>query len=295
MLQVNQQLDKLAAMHTDFVAHGMLPAGHTTGRQISHILQPLQQVPNNVDNDSGPVEGWKTLENVVLARTCGKSISLSLLVDQCLICEAHKYPWDIEGLSAHIGVPNLHKMMLLCISTQLGESVDNLLPINAKISMFHLAVAMFHAPSDLSSTHGLRYKRICSTPSWRGLEPHCNCTFIIEDDMVSEMRGMAIIRIILFFSFEYEGVYYPCTLVEWFRKVQCDPITGMWVVHPDIMHGRCKQSVLHLDVFYQGAHLIPVYGKEKLPLGFHFSYSLNAFCAFYVNKYVDHHANEIIF
>ena len=78
MLQVNQRLDKLAAMRTDFAARGMLPAGHTTGRQISHILQPLQQVPDNVDNDSGPVEGWETLENVVLARTRGKSISLSL-------------------------------------------------------------------------------------------------------------------------------------------------------------------------------------------------------------------------
>jgi len=186
-------------------------------------------------------------------------------------------------------------MTLLYISTQLGESVDNLLPINAKISVFHSAVAMFHAPSDLSGTHGLRRERIRSTPSWRGLEPRRDCAFVIEDDTVSGMRGMAIVRVILFFSFEYEGVYYPCALVEWFRKVQRDPVTGMWVVHPDITRGRRKQSVLHLDVFYRGAHLIPVYGKEKLPLGFHFSYSLDAFRAFYVNKYVDHHANEIIF
>ena len=69
----------------------------------------------------------------------------------------------------------------------------------------------------------------------------------------------------------------------------------MWVVQPDIIRGRRKKSVLHLDTFYRGAHLIPVYGKEKLPVGFHFSYSLDAFRAFYVNKYIDHHANEIAF
>ena len=109
------------------------------------------------------------------------------------------------------------------------------------------------------------------------------------------MRGMAIVRVILFFSFEYEGVYYPCALVEQFRKVQHDPMTGMWVLQPDIICGRCKKSVLHLNTFYWGAHLILVYGKKKLLVGFHFSYSLDVFHAFYVNKYIDHHANEIAF
>ena len=78
MLQVNQRLDKLAAMRSDFVARGMLPgpSGHTQAqaarRQIPNTLEPLQQFYDNEDGDSGPVEGWDILENVVLAQTRGK-------------------------------------------------------------------------------------------------------------------------------------------------------------------------------------------------------------------------------
>jgi hypothetical protein len=56
------------------------------------------------------------------------------------------------------------------------------------------------------------------------------------------------------------------TLVEWFNKVGLDPVTGMWVVHPDIV---CRQSqsstVLHLATFVRAAHLIPVFGPQKMP------------------------------
>ena len=185
-------------------------------------------------------------------------------------------------------------MTLLCVATRLGDSVDNLLPINAKISVFHSAIAKFHAPSDPSGTYGMRRERIRSTPSWRGRGPRRDCAFVVEE-RAPGMGGMAVVRVLLFFSFEYGGLKYPCALVEWFKKVRHDPVTGMWVVRPDTTRGGRKQSVLHLDTFYRGAHLIPVYGKEKLPIDFHYSHSLDAFRAFYVNKYIDHHANKIAF
>ena len=72
-------------------------------------------------------------------------------------------------------------------------------------------------------------------------------------------------------------------------------MTGMWVVCPDSTRGIRDRSVLHLDSFLRGAHLIPVYGDETLPVDFHYSYSLDTFQAFYVNKFIDHHANEIAF
>jgi hypothetical protein len=156
-------------------------------------------------------------------------------------------------------------------------------------------VATFHAPSDLSGTHGMRRERIRSTPSWRGSEPRHDCAFIVEDDTKPGMRGMAVVRVKLFFSFEYGGTYYPCALVEWFKRVRRDALTGMWVVRPDTTRGRRDRSVLHLDSFLRGAHLIPVYGNEKMPIDFHYSYSLDSFRGFYVNKYIDHHANEIAF
>jgi hypothetical protein len=187
-------------------------------------------------------------------------------------------------------------MILEFVALQLDKSVDDLLPINVKISVFHSAAATFHAPSDPSGTHGMRRERIRSTPSWRGPKPRRDCAFVVEDEMKPGMSGMNVVRVILFFSFEYEGIYYPCALVEWFERVHLDPVTGLWVVRPDIIHRRQnRRSVLHLDSFLRGAHLIPVYGTEMLPVGFDYSDSLDAFSAFYVNKYIDHHANEIAF
>ena len=45
----------------------------------------------------------------------------------------------------------------------------------------------------------------------------------------------------------------------------------------------------------RGAHLIPVYGSSFIPLQFCHYWSLDAFTAFFVNKYADHHANEVAF
>ena len=78
MLQTNQRLDKLAAMRSDFVSRGMLPASHTGGRQISHIAKSSesQHFSDDEDSDSEPVEERDISEDVILAHTRGTSISL---------------------------------------------------------------------------------------------------------------------------------------------------------------------------------------------------------------------------
>ncbi len=102
-------------------------------------------------------------------------------------------------------------------------------------------------------------------------------------------------RVLLFFSFEYNNMHYPFALVEWFKKVGLDSVTGMWVVCPDIVRRRWEHSVVHLDLFLHATHLVPVFGTHKLPWGFHFMLSLDAFDAYYINKYIDHHVNEVAF
>jgi len=102
----------------------------------------------------------------------------------------------------------------------------------------------------------------------------------------------------LLFSFSDAGVTYPCALVHWFVRVGDTPDedTGMWIVEPEIIDddGRYHLTVLHLDSILRAAHLIGVYGEEFIgdvdP-----SLSLDMFDTFYVNKFVDHHANEIAF
>jgi len=79
MLQTNQWLDKLTAMRSDFAACGMLPGGHTSGRQASHVLKPSDLGADSgggSEEDAWAVEGPNVLAHVVLAQTRSKSYYL---------------------------------------------------------------------------------------------------------------------------------------------------------------------------------------------------------------------------
>jgi hypothetical protein len=144
----------------------------------------------------------------------------------------------------------------------------------------------------------MRRERIRSTPSWRSTGPRRDCAFVVEKQNERGFRGMSVVRIKLFFSFSYEGEEYPCALVEWFKKDGRSPDeqTGMWIVKPEEdRHKNRLMTIVHLDTIMRGAHLIPVYGKSFIPPHFRYYWSLDAFKAFFVNKYADHHANEVAF
>ena len=75
-----------------------------------------------------------------------------------------------------------------------------------------------------------------------------------------------------------------------------DEDTGMWVVQPDLdVNGQHALEVVHVHSILCGAHLIPIYRWNQLPLDTHYADSLDTFQAYYVNKYIDHHAFEITF
>lgn len=169
---------------------------------------------------------------------------------------------------------------------------------DSPISVFHSAAATFYAPSDMSGHYSMHHEWIHSTPSWRGQGGRQDCVFIVVDQDQHGMREMIIGCVRLFFSFVYDNKVYPCALIDRFIWIGNTPdaVMGLWKVRPHVdRHGRQLQSVEHLDVIYRTAHLIPVYSDGKLPPDFHFSYSLDVFNSYYVNKYADHHANEIAF
>ncbi|KAG2030712.1 hypothetical protein BDR03DRAFT_936581 [Suillus americanus] len=104
------------------------------------------------------------------------------------------------------------------------------------------------------------------------------------------MRGLDIAR--------HDGIMYPCALVQWFKRVADSPdeITGMWVVEPELLEdGAHCVSVIHLDSIFRAAHLIPVFGGDFVPTNLTYSQTLDAFCTYYVNNFIDHHAYEIAF
>ncbi|KAG1889909.1 hypothetical protein F4604DRAFT_1532410, partial [Suillus subluteus] len=83
-----------------------------------------------------------------------------------------------------------------------------------------------------------------------------------------------------FFSFQYQGDVYPCTVIRWFDKVgdTADEDTGMWIVHPGYRANNTLQyAIIHTDAIYRAAHLIPVYGKEFLPWELKFYHSHDVF------------------
>ncbi|KAF8804198.1 hypothetical protein BYT27DRAFT_7302293 [Phlegmacium glaucopus] len=280
MLMTNQRLDKLVASRADFIARGMLPPDRPPPlRDRLHELVYTQDDPKQ-DDDGGPSNEEKVLSHVHLART-----------------REHSYPRELNALAVHVNQPDLPNLLHYFLHDQLPTLNPTRINITSPIYVYHSAVAHFYAPSDPSGLRGMHHERIRSTPTWRGTGPRRDCAFVSEDDTKPGFRGMSIVRIRLFMSFEHDGVEYPCALVEWFKKIGRSPDeeTGMWVVKPE-MHGR-KQlvTVVHLHTLLRGAHLIPVYGHQYLPIGFSHTWSLDAFEAFHVNKYADHHANEIAF
>jgi hypothetical protein len=169
---------------------------------------------------------------------------------------------------------------------------------DGNISIHNSAAATFYAPSDPSGIHGMRREHIRATPSWRNGAARHDCVFLNTRPELSGMRGLDVVRILLFFSFEFMNEFYPCALVRWFTCLHDEPDddTGMWMVKPESdADGEPVVSVVHLDSIFRAAHLIPIYGESFIPHDLQPSPSLDAFQSFYVNKFIDHHAFEIAF
>lgn len=140
----------------------------------------------------------------------------------------------------------------------------------------------------------MRRERVRATHSWRKGDARYDCVFVEADPAQPGFRGLLVARVFLFFSLKHEGDVYPCALIRWYSAIDTEPDeeTGMWIIQPD--EGDNGLDVIHLDTMLRCAHLIGVAGNSFIPK-IKFTESLNAFKAFYVNKYADYHAHEIAF
>jgi hypothetical protein len=143
----------------------------------------------------------------------------------------------------------------------------------------------------------MRQERIRASSSWQKGPPRYDCMLLSKDPSLSGFHGLHVVRVMLFFSFKHDNILYPCALVQWFVPVSNEPdeTYGMYIVEPELdRDGLRTMSVVHLDSVLRGAHLIPCYGDDFLPPDFHFTDSLDAFCAYFVNKFIDHNAHATI-
>jgi hypothetical protein len=209
-------------------------------------------------------------------------------------------------LAVHIQQPQFPELLRRFLYEQLNPEsemaptdvpLDDCPIFDSRISVHHSAIARFYAPSDLCGAGGMSRERIRSCPSWHSAYARRDTVFIETDSEIPGMLGMTVGRVLLFFSFTYHNTYFPCALVHWFslHGNMRDADTNLWVVKPEFHgDGRKALAIVHLDCVARGAHLLPVYGSSFLPEDFHFSYSLDTFRSYFINRYVDHHTYEFI-
>ncbi|OCH87368.1 hypothetical protein OBBRIDRAFT_850015 [Obba rivulosa] len=275
ILLTNQRLDKMAAARVDFAARGMLDGP---------LIKPTSSGSHHVTEEGDGSESEDGDEE-----------------------EVRGYPTLTIDLASYIGVPELPDMIRRFLYDQLaphGEvSLDDV-PISScpqlplRVSVYPSAVATFYAPSDLSGVGGMHRERIRAVRSWKRGPPHHDCAFTVADPGHEGFQGLHVVRIMHFLLFKHDGVEYPYALVTGFSPISNRPCedTRMWIVTPDVdSNGRQQMQLMHIDCLLRGAHLMGVAGEEMIPRDFRYTNTLDAFQAFYVNKYVDHQAHELAF
>ncbi|KAF8834531.1 hypothetical protein BDN67DRAFT_992647 [Paxillus ammoniavirescens] len=130
---------------------------------------------------------------------------------------------------------------------------------NGKILVFNSASATFFAPSDFSGISGMRQEYIHSCHTWRHGQPRYD-------------------------------------FVHWFIcSEEPNETTGMWIIRPGFnARNQPDISIIHLDTVYRAAHLILIYGAQNIPPDIQPHQLYDIFRAYYINKFADHHAFEIV-
>jgi hypothetical protein len=162
-----------------------------------------------------------------------------IITNTHIIAASHIYPND---LAADINQHDLKLLIQKFLYNQthlrfLPPEVVNLPSFDDKITIYSSAVATFYSPSDISGVEGMCSEHIHAVKLWRNGPPPHDCIFVETNPDVSGMAGLDIARVCLFFSCTFNGVKYPCALVNWFSRVceSANPGTGMLVVEPDFI------------------------------------------------------------
>jgi hypothetical protein len=168
---------------------------------------------------------------------------------------------------------------------------------HGRLSVYYSATSYFYAPNEQSGVGGMHRQAIRSNPCWRGSYRRSDTVLIQVGGKEEALGGMQVGRVLALLQFQYHGVTYPCAFVEWFVPVADAPdkATGMWILKgeetPEL---RRNIGLIHIDTIVRPVHLIAVYGNMRIPVDFHFSYSLDVFNQFYLNHYSDYNIHELI-
>ena len=116
------------------------------------------------------------------------------------------------------------------------------------------------------------------------------------------INSFSITQVWLFFSFKHNQAFYEYALVHDYQVVNPSPdeITGMAIVKRAMRRSIPRAHVIPLNNILWAVHLIPVFSQlhaKHIPKKYKHEDMLNnrhLFKQFYVNKFIDHHAFEIL-
>jgi len=303
IMLTNQRLEKLTAARAHFTSQGML-SFPTWQPRLPH------PVPSDDDDDQSGAAHEDAIHNeVFLAQTHGVPGLHSSLFFLIPLMIAPKYPHSLHGLGQKIGHPNLPDLVRKYLLQRAYPDADvhtlaaarHINPSHAeRLKVFHSARAIFCAPSNPSTAAGMFHETIRATPAWNRGEipgPRYDCVFVSNGEgSESDMSGLLVARVLLFFSFVFNGELHQCALVHWYSVFggQPDPDNGMWVVTPDFFDGAPDLAIIHIDSIFRAAHLLPIFDANSLPRTLNYTSTLDSFKGFYVNNYIDYHAYETV-
>ncbi|RDX41292.1 hypothetical protein OH76DRAFT_1364895, partial [Lentinus brumalis] len=135
-----------------------------------------------------------------------------------------------------------------------------------------------------------------SNPSWYNMYPWYNTILVTTNPEVWEMPQFHVACIHQFLFVPYHHMRYEGTFVDWFaiNGDAPDPVTGMWLVRPEMDGKAHVSSIIPLNLIAHACHLLPALGDTYLPADFHFADTLDAFNLYYVNHYADYHMHGTI-
>ena len=166
------------------------------------------------------------------------------------------------------------------------------------IDIYPSAIAIFYSPSDIFAVNGICKERIRCVTKWRQ-GPARHDTVLVRAPGITTMSGFTVARVRLFFKLEYGGVSHSCALIHDYTTCgeEPDEDTGIWIVRR-AFHGtrRPQARVICISDILRAAHLIPVFSGAPIPDNLKHTECLDhpGFHKFYVNRFVDHHAFEIL-
>ncbi|KAL7278386.1 LOW QUALITY PROTEIN: hypothetical protein ACG7TL_008366 [Trametes sanguinea] len=270
------------------------------------------------DGYDAAVSGPRIMATVTMAVTARKYIpehpthsSVGWTLNKIRRSETRKHASTADGLGAEFNVPSFGQLIRRFLFYQLHSNRSNVpsgltLSLDAcppfdcgshPLMVYYSATATFYAPSDPSGEGGMRREIVRANPNWRGKSSRFDCVFINKSNSQPGLLGMDVARLRLLFAFRYRGRHFDCAVVHWYKRISnaVDSDTGMWIVEPSFLRGRMPLlSVVHLNTVVRAAHLIGAMVGQRVPDGVEGYNALDKLKTFYVNKYADHHAFELL-